>query len=302
MRKLTLAAAAFAGLAVAWRAPVLGATRIVRVSRIVGDLARSEAFYRDGLGFSRVEAGPGDAVAQPLLGLLATDQVVMRLGGQEIALVACGAGPAYPADSRSNDLWFQHLAIVVSDMGEAFCTLSAQGPAPISTGGPQVLPPRNGSVGAFKFRDPDGHPLELLHFPDGWTASGPGPFLGIDHSALAVSSGRRSLAFYGSLGFGVKSRSFNIGPAQSCLDGLPAAAVNVTGLRIRGAPGPGLELLRYVPPGRPRPAVGANARLTDWVTLDVPGLARSRMVTDPDGHFLLLQGDDVRGGAPFPKP
>ena len=297
MRRFALAAAALAGLAAARRAPILRAARIIRISRVVADLARSEAFYREALGFRRVAGGPGDAAAARLLGLPATRQVVMRLGGQEIALVASDpAGAAYPADSRSNDLWFQHLAIVVSDMGAAYGIVSAHSPTAISAGGPQTLPPRNGSVSAYKFRDPDGHPLELLQFPRGskpnWDAAGPGPFLGIDHSALAVASGRRSLAFYRGLGFGIADRSFNHGPAQSRLDGLPEAAVHVSGLRLAGAPGPGLELLRYMPPGRPRPPVPPAAQLTDWVTLDVPALASSRSVTDPDGHLLLLQGRD----------
>ena len=44
---------------------------------------------------------------------------------------------------------------------------AAAGWRPISEGGPQLLPPSNGAVRAFKFRDPDGHPLELIWFPPG---------------------------------------------------------------------------------------------------------------------------------------
>jgi len=57
---------------------------------------------------------------------------------------------------------------------------------PISQDGPQTLPPVDGSVRAWKFRDPDGHPLELLWFPPGggravWRGHPPGAvFLGID--------------------------------------------------------------------------------------------------------------------------
>src|SRR5262249_25717905 len=73
---------------------------------------------------------------------------------------------------------------------------------PISVGGPQILPPRNGSVRAFKFRDPDGHPLELLYFPPGqgrpiWHQQArDDTFLGIDHSAIGISDTSVSLAFY----------------------------------------------------------------------------------------------------------
>jgi catechol 2,3-dioxygenase-like lactoylglutathione lyase family enzyme len=264
---------------------------IFRISRVVGDLVRAEAFYAR-MGFRRVHV-PEEPEAAELLGLLDMHQAVLRLGGQEIALVQCNPpGPAYPPGSRSNDLWFQHLAIVVSDMDAAVAALGEV--EAISVGGAQVLPPRNGGVAAVKFRDPDGHPLELIHFPPGqgravWQDGGSGPFLGIDHSALAIGSGRRSLLFYRRLGFRVVARSFNHGPAQSRLDGLPDAAVHVTGLRIPGAGGPGLELLRYMPPGRPRPNTAANAMLTDWVTLRVPGQP-SRVIADPDGHLLLLEG------------
>ena len=91
----------------------------------------------------------------------------MRLGAQDIALVQFARqGRPYPRDSRSDDLWFQHLAIVVNDMDLAYAHLSSHaGWRPISEGGPQLLPPSNGAVRAFKFRDPDGHPLELIWFP-----------------------------------------------------------------------------------------------------------------------------------------
>ena len=39
----------------------------------------------------------------------------------------------------------------------------------ISTDGPQLLPASSGGVTAYKFRDPEGHPLELIAFPPGRT-------------------------------------------------------------------------------------------------------------------------------------
>jgi len=272
--------------------------RIVRISRVVADLDRAVAFYRDGLGFRLASRGPGDPALPALLGLpgVNTEEVVLRLGDEEIALVRFDPpGAPYPVDSRSNDLWFQHLAIVVDDMAAAWRQLAAQSPRPISTNGPERLPPRNGGVVAVKFRDPDGHPLELIQFPPGggrpvWqraAGAGSGPFLGIDHSAMAVASTARSLRFYRRLGFRAAARSWNDSPAQSRLDGLHGARVRVTGLRFPSPAGPGLELLRYMPPGRPAPSMPANALLTDWVTLSAnpAGLRR-----DPDGHLMLLAG------------
>jgi catechol 2,3-dioxygenase-like lactoylglutathione lyase family enzyme len=271
---------------------------------VVSDVERAETFYREALGFhavsrERIEPsvlsalGPTDAEA---------DESVMQLGEQTIALVRfAAAGRPYPSDSRSNDLWFQHLAIVVSDMETAYGHLSQQpGWQPITESRPQLLPPANGAVRAFKFRDPDGHPLELIWFPPGqgrevWhqrehEGSRGLPFLGIDHSALSVASTARSLRFYRALGLSVSDLSLNCGPAQAQLDGLPGARVRVTGLRPGLKAGPGLELLAYQPPGRPAGTTAANDLVTDWVTLEVDrvsgGLASA--VRDPDGHRLVL--------------
>ena len=282
------------------------AQRILRISRVVSDLGRAEAFYRDGLGFRAVARGRPSTAALAALGLgdADADEVVMRLGAQDIALVLFAApGRPYPRDSRSDDLWFQHLAIVVDDIDAAYARLCGHaGWRPISEAGPQLLPPSNGAVRAFKFRDPDGHPLELIWFPPGqgravWHEDdAAGPFLGVDHSALSVASTRRSLQFYRALGLRVSNRSLNRGPAQARLDGLPDARVRVTGLRPALAAGPGLELLGYDPPGRPAGTTHPNDLATDWVTLAVR-LSRGgapRVVRDPDGHFLILVDQGTR--------
>ena len=169
------------------------AERILRISRVVSDLDRAEAFYRDGLGFRVIARGRSDQATLAALGVGdGAVEVVMRLGAEDIALVKFAKrGRPYPRDSRSDDLWFQHLAIVVNDMDLAYVHLSSHaGWCPISEGGPQLLPPSNGAVRAFKFRDPDGHPLELIWFPPAhgravWHQKVSGAlFLGIDHSAL----------------------------------------------------------------------------------------------------------------------
>ena len=291
-----LAGAAIAGAAATFFEPYRNVS-IRRISRVVADLDRSEAFYRDGLGFVCTSRADGDPAFAALLGLSATSmqESVMHLGSQEIALVWFDPpGAPYPAASHSDDLWFQHLAIVVSDMAAAHRMLSTQVPLSISTNGPETLPARNGGVSAFKFRDPDGHPLELLYFPPGqgrdlWRSLAASPFLGIDHTALAASATARSVRFYRRLGFAVSARSLNNGPAQARLDGIPGADLRVTGLRPSHGEGPGIELLAYRPPGRRAPPTLANDAVTDWVTIEVPSLRHApRVLRDPDGHLMVL--------------
>jgi catechol 2,3-dioxygenase-like lactoylglutathione lyase family enzyme len=297
----------------------LEADRIVRISRVVSDLDRAEAFYGSALGFHKVSRAPVDGAVLRALGAEGTtaSEVAMRLGNEEIALVQFAApGRRYAVNSRSNDLWFQHLAIVVSDMDAAYARLSSSGAwQPISTGGPQTLPASSGAVRAFKFRDPDGHPLELLWLPPGRGRSvwhGPRQsadhvlFLGIDHSALSVASTRLSLAFYGSLGMRRGEQSTNRGPAQTRLDGLADARVRVTGLRPGSAAGPGLELLAYRPPGRAVGPASVTDLSTDWVTIaalptgvrGATAASAPRAIADPDGHRLLFVDQGVGSAGP----
>ena len=299
MRLIALAglAALLAGLGRRRRAG-----QVVRISRVVADLDRSERFYRDGLGFRRVWEGPlARQVAASLLPGGTATLRRMRLGAEEIDLVRWDqTGTPYPADSRSDDRWFQHIAVVCGDLPAAYARLLAVSPQPISADGPQVLP---GGVAAFKFRDPDGHPVELIRSPPGqgravWQRSG--ITLGIDHSALAVGSGTRSLRFYRHLGFRKTGETFNEGPAQAALDGLEGATARVIGLRLAPS-GPGLELLAYHPPGRAMPPHRADALLTDWVTLE-GRMRRMRLLHDPDGHLLMLAPAPVTAGAAHPRP
>jgi catechol 2,3-dioxygenase-like lactoylglutathione lyase family enzyme len=276
------------------------AERILRVSRVVSDLDRAGAFYRDALGFRAIARGRSDEGTLAALGAedIGAMEVVMRLGAQDVALIQFAKqGRPYPRDSRSDDLWFQHLAIVVNDMDLAYAHLSSHaGWCPISKGGPQMLPPSNGAMRAFKFRDPDGHPLELIWFPHAqgravWHQKvAAALFLGIDHSALSVASTPRSLAFYRALGLQVSKRSVNGGSAQERLDGVPGVRVRVTSLRPVSAASPGLELLCYRPSGRAAGTVFPNDLMTDWVTLAVrpsPNDSCSA-AQDPDGHRFVL--------------
>src|SRR5262249_18461341 len=131
--------------------------------------------------------------------------VRMVLHGDTIELTEYLAprGRPIPVDSRSNDRWFQHVAIIVSDMDRAYAWLRKHKVEHASPG-PQLLPawnPNAGGIEAFYFKDPDGHVLEVLHFPHGkgdprWRRPSDDLFLGIDHTAIVVADTAASLAFY----------------------------------------------------------------------------------------------------------
>jgi catechol 2,3-dioxygenase-like lactoylglutathione lyase family enzyme len=302
---------------------------VERISLTVADLSRTERFYRDGLGFVTVERrhieDPAVARLFGVAGSTTIESLVMRLGSDEVEFLEYRPrGRLYPEGSRSPDLWFQHFAIVVSDMDSAYAQLRRVAFMPISSGGPQTLPEQDGRVRAFKFRDPDGHPLELLYFPPGqgrplWHLPANGRvFVGIDHSAVAVSDTTASEAFYGGLlGMSITYEVTNRGPTQDALDGVPGAVVRITGLRPGSPSGPGIEVLDYRAPSTGRRASSDTAsndlvhvhlvlrvdnlkpqvrRLrNNHVSFVSPGIVTlgngidAAMVRDPDGHVLLLE-------------
>jgi len=214
-------------------------------------------------------------------------EAAVAIGQERIEFVRADA-PA--ASAPSNSVAFQHAAIIVSDMARAIAHLARVGGwQAISLDGPEHLPEASGGATAFKFRDPQGHPLELLEFPRGsvppvWQARD-GLFQGIDHSAITVLDTDASLRFYEALGFTVLSRQRNQGAEQARMDGLtpadPAATVvEVTGLRPPGGAPPHLELLCYRTPAT-LPAVPG---LRSALRLSAPHGA------DPDGHALVGPG------------
>ncbi len=155
----------------------------------------------------------------------------------------------------ANDVSFQHIAIVVGDIDAAFAQLQRHHSRIVSAG-VQTLPDWNfdsARIRALYFRDPDGHFLELIQYPANkgeprWHRRDDALFRGIDHSAVVVRDMERSLAFYrDQLGFTVLGNSFNYGSEQELLSGVKGARVRITSLR--GAKGPGLELLQYEAPG-----------------------------------------------------
>ena len=124
------------------------------------------------LGFEKTSdtevAGSGLRALTGLSGLRAR-VVSMRLGAERIELTEFLAprGRAAPADSRSNDAWFQHVAIITSDIEQGYLWLRQHNVQQVSPRS-QRLPdwnPKAGGIKAFYFRDTDGHPLEILEFP-----------------------------------------------------------------------------------------------------------------------------------------
>ncbi|MCJ2122231.1 VOC family protein [Methylobacterium sp. J-077] len=292
-----------------------GVRAIAGFSRTVADIAVTEAFYRDGLNFERVappEPVPDAEVeAMGIAGRQAM-QLRLRLGGQIVTVLSVDPpGAPYPPDPAATDPFFQHLAIPVRDMEAAMARLARLGPTPISRGGAQVLPASSGGVTAFKFRDPDGHPLELIAFPDGPPAErwrdAPGLFLGIDHSAITVTDLGAALAFLtGPLGLTVAQTGLNQGPEQARLDGLDDPDVDVLALEPP-APAPHVELLHYRrPSGRKAllsPVGPADRTATRFVFAvdDLAGLLHALRAagfaprTSDDGSAVYCAGPDGHG-------
>jgi catechol 2,3-dioxygenase-like lactoylglutathione lyase family enzyme len=227
-------------------------SRIILICRHAERLAE---FYIRAFGFTCTEDSPKNDLAFAHLIGIATGQAritSLHLGNQAIALAetqppAC----SYPGDVPGWDPLFQHFAIVVSDMTAAYANLQVLGNwTAISTGGPQALPPSSGGVTAFKFRDPEGHPLEMLAFapdatPGHWAIQSGNPCLGIDHSAISVADTGRSVAFYNGLGLARTASSLNVGREQEKLDNIAGAVVEVTALCPPMQAVPHVELLCY---------------------------------------------------------
>jgi catechol 2,3-dioxygenase-like lactoylglutathione lyase family enzyme len=255
-------------------------------------------FYETAFGARREASGQIDARrSEMFLGVPGTTRdCTIRLGAERIDIVQFEqAGGPYPPDCSANDPLFQHFAIVVSEMGAAMAHLRAVPSwTAISRDGPQRLPPSSGGVTAFKFRDPAGHPLELLEFPPGrmpqkWRDRRGAIFLGIDHSAITVRDSTASEDFYRRLGFSPSARTLNQGPEQERLDGVPGATVEVTALSS-GDDGPHIELLCYRGMSHDAPAscddndVAATRMALFDATLEQP----TERLRDPDGHRLII--------------
>src|SRR5215470_6332541 len=139
----------------------------------VGDMDRSIDFYSKILTFEKISDHEVDGEeVEHLFGVFGARVrlVDMKLGDESIELAQFLAprGRPIPVDSKSNDVWFQHIAIIVSDMDRAYATLR-QNKIEYASSAPQRLPDWNknaGGIRAFYFKDPDEHPVEILWFPE----------------------------------------------------------------------------------------------------------------------------------------
>src|SRR5215467_9024162 len=174
----------------------------------VSDLDRSVDFYSKVLNFQKISeyeaAGEGYEHLEGVFGVRIR-AAQMQLGDEKIELMEYLApkGRPVPADSRGNDRWFQHIAIIVSDMDKAYAWLR-QNKVEYASSGPQRLPQWNknaAGISAFYFKDPDGHPVEVLQFPADkglakWHRPTDKLFLGIDHIANDIGNTDASVKFY----------------------------------------------------------------------------------------------------------
>src|SRR5439155_15033068 len=102
------------------------------IALTVSDMDRSVAFYTSvlefrqvadtvvtGDGYGRLEGVPGSRVRV----------VRLQLGDETLQLMAWlhPTGRPAPTGAHSNDRWFQHVAIIVSDMARAYAVLEAHG-------------------------------------------------------------------------------------------------------------------------------------------------------------------------------
>ena len=298
-----------------------GVVRLERITLICAAPLLLAEFYTTALGFRRIDHR---FIEDPALGAMlgipwAKAQVVaMQLGDQYLDLMAIEPrGRAYPAHIRGTSALFQHFAVEVEDIERAMRRLRGHADwTAISTHGPQRLPAASGGVTAFKFRDPEGHPLELIAAPVPAERSRGLPR--IDHSAISVASDARSIAFYEELGLVRTGGSLNHGPQQDRLDDIPHARVTVTALSPPLHPIPHLELLCYGEQFVPAPPTSPNDIAATWLVFTVQSEAtltqRLRvpvrfadgtlrgLLRDPDGHWLCLRAGSQSVQPPVAKP
>ncbi len=306
--------------------------RIDSVSIPVSNLEKAVEFYTRVLNFKKIteETVRYRQEGKTLSKVTLSERTAVRLklGEECIELIEFPdeiKGRPIPEDSRSNDRWFQHVAIIVKDIKKAYEILKKNKVRHVSAE-PQRLPDRNpnaGGIWAFYFLDPDGHVLEILQFPDDkgqekWHRPSDELFLGIDHTAIVVENSSRSLEFYqGALGFEKLGESDNDGPEQERLNHVEGVRLHITGVGV--GKGMNVEFLEYRHPldGRDYPDVEMNdlyawvsnflvkdidaveecfiQNQTDWLT---PGIisresssqksACEGIIRDPDGHLIRL--------------
>jgi catechol 2,3-dioxygenase-like lactoylglutathione lyase family enzyme len=310
--------------------------RLKFIGFTVADVDRETTFFTKVLSFEKVSdfrviGGEYDKMEGVFNANLRI--VHLKLGEQIVELtqyISPPTGRPIPVPSYSNDEWFEHMAIVVRDMDAAYKILQENNVQQISAN-PITIPESNpGAAGikAVKFRDPEGHDLELIYFPAGkadpaWQKPTSRLFLGLSHTAMTVDSTEKGVAFYRDLlGFDVGGVTFNTGITQEVLDNLFNDTCLVTPMMPISQP-PHIEFLDYKTPpgGRPMPVDTKAIDLWHWqttlVTKDIqaaadrlrksgaqfvtPGIVsipqeaqaklgfkKALMVRDPNGHAIRL--------------
>lgn len=255
-------------------------SKIQYVGMTVSNMEQSIKFYSEILSFQKIKdievAGTDWEKLQGVFGLRMRI-VQMQLGTEIISLMEylTPQGRPIPPDSRSNDRWFQHIAIVVSNMEQAYQRLRQHNVRHTSTA-PQQLPEWNqklGGVQAFYFKDPDGHNLELIKFPadkadDKWLQDTDELFLGIDHSAVGAKDATASFALYQKcLGLELMLQAENYGEEFEHLTCVFGSRVQVNSMK--GDAGIGFELLEYIAPtdGRDMPVDSRACDLWHYQTI-----------------------------------
>ncbi|YAF94532.1 MAG: VOC family protein [Nodularia sp. CChRGM 3473] len=306
-------------------------TKVESVGMTVSDMDRAVEFYSQVLAFKKISdvevLGTEYEKLQGLFGVRLR-VVQMQLGNETIELTEylTPKGKPIPIDSRSNDHWFQHIAIAVSDMDQAYQHLRKFKVQHASTA-PQRIPDSNkaaAGIRAFYFKDPDGHNLEIIYFPPGkgdrkWQKPTNQLFLGIDHTAIVVSNTQASLQFYRDfLGLKLVGESMNYGTEQEYLNNVQGARLHIS--TLRSPAGIGIEFLEYLTPkdGRPLPTDARPNDLLHWQTtlvvkdviavnkklrnhkltfispgvVTIPGqelgFKKGFLVRDPDGHTMRI--------------
>ena len=305
-------------------------SNIQYVSLTVSNMEQSIKFYSEVLSFQKIKdlevAGEDWEHLQGVFGLRMRI-VQMQLGNEIIGLMEylTPQGRPIPVDSRSNDRWFQHFAIIVSDMDRAYQHLRQHNVTHTSTS-PQTLPENLGSAGieAFLFKDPDGHNLELLALPadkapEKWSQPSDKLFLGIDHTAVGVKSASASFGLYQDyLNLELVGEVENYGTEFEHVTGVFGSRIHVN--TLVGKAGIAFELLDYLAPsdGRDMPVDSRACDLWHYQTTiavddladlaaklrSAPcqfispgivkmspnelGFSQALSLRDPDGHVLHL--------------
>ena len=308
--------------------------RLAMIGFTVADVDRETTFFSKVLSFEKVsDFRVIGSEYDKMEGVFNANMriVHLKLGEQIVELtqyISPPTGRPIPVPSYSNDEWFEHMAIVVRDMDAAYKILQENNVQQISAN-PITIPESNpGAAGikAVKFRDPEGHDLELIYFPAGkadpaWRKPTSRLFLGLSHTAMTVDSTEKGVAFYRDLlGFDVGGVTFT-GVTQEVLDDLfddtclDADDANLAAATHR------VPRLQDAPGGRPMPGDTKAIDVWHWqttlATKDIPaaadrlrkagaqfitpdivsipqetqaelGFKKALMVRDPNGHAIRL--------------